>query len=260
VKQQVPIVAAICGLVVIAVLFGFVMGTSMFSPTGKTPPVIGVVNQMRQGVTVCARLGRTNFRNATEWMNAMRANGGTWGDLADAAGALPAQRQIAVLGAGYAMQCDQALPAVWSRPLQVLDLLSPLAVLVGLFGVGFAGLSYVHTRGSSRFANAVGFYRRYLELCVAHPSLAEPQPSDNVMIDGQPGYRQYELFLFVLFRACEEVLEHGDDKKKWKRTVEDQLHYHVHYLRNSTWLNQGGGMNIYSPALQQAMKKVSAAS
>ncbi|HEY5023102.1 MAG TPA: hypothetical protein VII30_11520 [Gemmatimonadaceae bacterium] len=131
-----------------------------------------------------------------------------------------------------------------------------IVAAAGVCGVVAAWANFNLNKRNNQFANAFGFYRRYLELCVEHSDLAEPQEK---LSEGDAKYRQYEWFIGVLFRASEEVLQHCDkkEKKKWNTTVRNQLSYHARYLRESPWLKTTG-MDLYSKDLRKLIKEFQA--
>ena len=140
-----------------------------------------------------------------------------------------------------------------------VTVLDPIVTVVGLVLTAivalFAIANAVWTRASNRFANSVGMYRRFLELCVKHPEFAEPYPIDRWKDSNDEKYRQYQWFVGVLFRACEEVLDHGKDKRRWSATVMDQLRHHIEFLNQNPWLN-GPGIHLYSRSLRKLIARV----
>lgn len=214
------------------------------------------LNYVRRSRSSCAALASSNYPAIQERLAAMRSAGGSWRKLALAAERAPPPQVEAILDAGYDLRCA----SLAGGPL--LDLgerLTPWAAFLAAILAGVAALvsfkNYQFTRKSQRFANAVGLYRRYLELCIEYPDFAEPEPQDNIVPSDNDKYRRYQWFVGVLFRACEEVLEHGDDQVKWETTVREQLNYHRIFIRDSAWLNQEG-LNIYSPQLQRMIKEI----
>ena len=160
-------------------------------------------------------------------------------------------------------QTAHRAPALKGEPaagiaISVVDpRLTLLGIILTFVLAVMAVVNAIWTRESNRFANSVGMYRRYLELCVKYPEFAEPYPIDRWKDSNDPEYRQYQWFLGVLFRACDEVLAHGKEKGRWSDTVMDQLRHHVEFIKNNSWLN-GGGINLYSPALRRLVERVRA--
>jgi hypothetical protein len=139
----------------------------------------------------------------------------------------------------------------------ILDILSKLASLGALAAVIIAYKKYRSDRAAQQVTNAVTFYRRYLELAFSHTEYAEPEPVGFDEVTDPKKYKEYEWFLGILFRACEELLEHsGTESRKWHLTIMAQLRYHKKYLRESSWLNQQGGIKSYSPELQNLIRAV----
>ncbi len=129
-----------------------------------------------------------------------------------------------------------------------------IAAITAMVAATIAYLKYRSDRDAQRFSNAVHLYRRYLELAFQHPRLAEP---DEYGIDEAKGeeFSQYEWFLGILLRACEELLEQGGrDKAKWEYTIISQLGFHCRYLDNNKWFKQVGIKN-YSEDLQKLMRE-----
>jgi hypothetical protein len=144
--------------------------------------------------------------------------------------------------------------------LDTFSKVAPLAAVVAVsIGACIAYLNFRSNREAQQFANAVAFYRRYLEIAFGHTEYAEPGP-DGINEDAHPEeFREYEWFLGILFRACEELLEHsGNNPEKWHRTIKAQLAYHKKYLRESDWLNEEGGILSYSRDLQRLIEEVKA--
>jgi hypothetical protein len=145
----------------------------------------------------------------------------------------------------------------WSSKLSLT--LSPLiALVVGLITIAVLYRSYISTRKSQQFLNAVHLYRRYLEIAFENPSFAEPREDDPMFVDPDgPIYRKYEWFVGILLRACDELLEHNRDSiGQWDFTIKEQLKFHKKYLKEDDWFNNGGGHNNYSKALRHRIREV----
>ncbi|MBV8824538.1 MAG: hypothetical protein JO220_06110 [Hyphomicrobiales bacterium] len=150
-------------------------------------------------------------------------------------------------------------PVAMPRDLiDIVSKLTPLAAFVAATAAAvIAYLKFKSDREAQRFANAVTFYRRYLELAFQHVDYAEPDTKTPDERTDPKHFKEYEWFLGILFRACEELLEHsGGEATKWHRTIMGQLQYHKKYLRESEWLNQRGGILSYSPELQRLIQLV----
>jgi hypothetical protein len=152
------------------------------------------------------------------------------------------------IGLGHEVQLNVTL-----GPLDIISKLVPIGTLLVISaGAVIAYVKFKSDREAQQFANAVGFYRRYLELALSHTRYAEPDPPGLDEADNPEQYKEYEWFLGILFRACEELLEHsGSETTKWNITIISQLRYHKKYLRESVWLNQEGGLRSYSLELQE---------
>lgn len=136
---------------------------------------------------------------------------------------------------------------------------TPLAAFVAASAAAaVAYKKYQSDRAAQQVTNAVTFYRRYLEIALQHTKYAEPEsPGFDEETTPAEEYKEYEWFLGILFRACEELLEHsGRESPKWHVTIMAQLRYHKKYLRESTWLNQQGGITSYAPQLQSLIRLV----
>ena len=130
-----------------------------------------------------------------------------------------------------------------------------LAVAVAAAALVVALLKYASDRETQLASNAVQLYRRFLELAVQHPELAEPMPGDAVFED-RAVYRRYEWFVGVLLRACEALLEHRKNRTpKWELAVAMQLRYHARYLREDPWFTGQGGELVYSQHLRRLVRK-----
>jgi hypothetical protein len=101
-------------------------------------------------------------------------------------------------------------------------------------------------------------FRRYLELAVEHPTLAEPDEHPRI-IDAKE-FGRYEWFVGLLLRACEELLEYRTHlptgrAAEWYRTVESQLILHRKYFINDAWYNDVG-RQIYRRELVALIERV----
>jgi hypothetical protein len=162
--------------------------------------------------------------------------------------------------AGLLLGLTQGLTIAGSASLvDTVSKLSPLAIFLAASAAAvIAYLKFKSDREAQRFSNAVSFYRRYLELAFSNTKYAEPDNGFNEITQPEE-YKEYEWFVGILFRACEELLEHSEgsaDKQKWDRTIISQLRYHKKYLRESRWLNDGGGILSYSEELQKLILAV----
>jgi hypothetical protein len=215
---------------------------------------------VRRSRGACAALNVTYYPSVREHLSALRAAGGGWQELADAArGANDAQAR-AILAAGYRLRCGSAIGGPVKDIIDWGDRLGSFFSLLALFFTAstllVSLLNFSFTRRAQRFANAMGLYRRFLELCVQYPQFAEPEPADEIHEQGDSKeFRKYQWFVGVLFRACEEVLEHGDDSRKWEKTVREQLNYHRVFIRDSSWL-VNEGLDLYSDHLQRLIREV----
>jgi hypothetical protein len=215
---------------------------------------------VRRSRSACAALNVTYYPSVREHLDALRAAGGGWRELADAARGANDAKARAILAAGYRLRCGSAI----GGPVKdIVDWGDRLGSFFSLLAVFFTAmtllvslLNFRFTRKAQRFANAMGLYRRFLELCVQYPRFAEPEPADEIHEQGNSEeFRQYQWFVGVLFRACEEVLEHGDDNRKWEKTVREQLGYHRIFIRDSSWLINEG-LDLYSEHLQRLVREV----
>jgi uncharacterized membrane protein YccC len=164
--------------------------------------------------------------------------------------------------AGLLLGLSQGLTSGASANLiDLISKLSPLAIFLAASAAAvIAYMKFKSDREAQRFSNAVSFYRRYLELAFSHTKYAEPDNGFNEITQPED-YKEYEWFLGILFRACEELLEHSEgsaDKQKWHETITSQLRYHKKYLRESQWLNEGDGSLSYSEELRKLIQTVKA--
>ncbi|HEX4694425.1 hypothetical protein [Sphingomonas sp.] len=249
----------------------FTLATAVFGATLVTylefgsegagiSPDVGALLYVRRARTSCAALNSSNYPLTRDQLEAMRLAGDGWHDLADATLGTNEAQTRKILAVGYKLRCGNPVGGPVKEIIDWGDRLAPffsiLAVIFTASALVVSFLSFRFTRKAQRFANAVGLYRRYLELCVQYPEFAEPEPSDEISEDGDyKKYRQYQWFVGVLFRACEEVLEHGDDPSKWEKTVREQLDYHHVFIRDSTWLVTVG-IEQYSEPLQRLLRDV----
>jgi hypothetical protein len=234
----------------------FAQGAVSASPPERIEPLTPQLQQHIRRGRFCTALAGANYQSATQRMSAMRSAGGKWADLAAIAGASAEAERAQILEIGYRMKCDHPISdAIEDGAYRIWPVAAALTSIFAAFAAVVAFVSFLFTRKSTRFSNAVGLYRRYLELCIRYPTYAEPEKRDNITEANPDEYRKYQWFLGVLFRACEEVLEHGDDKRKWAETVKDQLGYHLEFLRTNTWLRDTG-MGLYSARLRRLIREV----
>jgi hypothetical protein len=151
----------------------------------------------------------------------------------------------------------------WEAWLDAISKFFPITV----FGAGSAAaiIAYVKYKSdleTQRTANAQQTYRRYLEIAIDNAQFAEPKTDEVVKwlrADGEE-IRRYEWFLGLLFRACDELLEHsGSDPTKWHFTIRSQLNYHKHYFKSpegERWLFTERGIESYSRQLGAFIKAV----
>jgi hypothetical protein len=137
--------------------------------------------------------------------------------------------------------------------------------IVGFFAVLIAYRSYRANRGVQRFENAIHTYRKYLELAVQYPRLAEPDDYDQ--LKGED-FGRYEWFVGIVLRACEELVEYitkatrdqpeGARVAEWQYTVVSTLKQHVRYFNESEWFNTDG-RKVYSQQLVRLIDAVRSA-
>jgi hypothetical protein len=162
-----------------------------------------------------------------------------------------------VVGAGLGVTTGLLVGLGIEVSVSLIDTISKLGPsVIFLAGVIIAYMKFKSDKEAQRFSNAVGFYRRYLELAFRNTKYAEPDNGFDEIT--QPTeYKEYEWFLGILFRACEELLEHSEgsvDKQKWHETIVSQLRYHKKYLQESRWLNEDGGLLNYAKELQELIQ------
>ena len=139
---------------------------------------------------------------------------------------------------------------------------SGLTFLIGLGAGIIAFFSYRTNRRNLQFQNATHTYRKYLELAVEWPQLAEPS-EHPAMLTAPLELSRYEWFVGILLRACEELLEYIDALAKtdrgrrdeWCRTVKSQLEFHVRYFRENPWFKTEANQ-VYSNRLLRVVNEV----
>lgn len=107
-----------------------------------------------------------------------------------------------------------------------------VATMVGVVGV-FVAYRQLHAglRGQ-REATALGIWKDYLQLALAHPELASPGPDILAEDTKSKDYRRYEWFVSTMLFACEQIIALELDDTQWRESVQDHLNIHKSYLCN----------------------------
>jgi Na+-translocating ferredoxin:NAD+ oxidoreductase RnfD subunit len=116
---------------------------------------------------------------------------------------------------------------------KLIQLLAGVATIAGVAGIWVAYGQWKSGIRGQQEATALGIFKDYLQLALAHPDLASPAPDIHTLGRRSADFRRYEWFVAVMLFACEQIVALQPKDREWRSSVADHLNIHRHYLASS---------------------------
>jgi hypothetical protein len=134
---------------------------------------------------------------------------------------------------------------------EVTQIAANLATVAAAGGVWVAYRQWKSGVRSQQEATALGIWKDYVQLALAHPDLASPDAS---LLNGDrrsERFRRYDWFVSAMLFACEQIVALQPHDREWRASIADHLHIHRVYLSHPSFLP-----DRYSLELRQLLTAV----